>query len=454
MKISRSFCLLTVAVSIIASLPGCNSAAPQVVEIPPPEVTVGKPLVQKVTDFYEYTGRIEAIDSVEIKARVSGYLTKRPFSEGEEVERGELLFEIDQRPFQASLAAAEAQLAAARAEVAETTARVNRYTEARKRGAISQDEFDTAVANKLTAEAKVDAANAEIRQAALDLEFTDIKAPIDGRIGRASADVGNLISGGLGSSPLATVVSQDPIYVQFNIDERALLEYQERARAEGRETRPDRLIELNLPIYLGLPSEDGFPHVGLLVFGDNRIDPSTGTVMCRAAFRNNSRFLTPGLFVRVRIPKGDARERVLVEDRIIGTDQATKFVLSVDENDVANYVKVETGPIIDGLRAIDDGLTGDETLIVNGAMRVRPGITVNPTSEEPPPALAADESLPDPTQELDAVRKEFLEYEGNTAELDTSETSSEEASVGEDTSDTDTNTEAPAETPPDQEAEN
>jgi len=412
----------------VAGLWGCGAAPPPIAEMPPPEVTLGRPLKKKITEHYEYTGRVEAIDSVEIKARVSGYLTKRPFSEGEEVQKGELLFEIDQRPFQASLDAAKAQLAAAEAEVAETTARVNRYTEARKRGAISQDEFDTAVANKLTAQAKVDAAQAEIRQVELDLEFTRVTAPIDGRIGQASADVGNLISGGLGSSTLATVVSQNPIYVQFNVDERALLEYQQRAEAQGRNVRPDRLIELNIPVYLGLPIDEGFPHVGLLVFGDNRIDPATGTVMCRAAFRNESRYLTPRLFVRVRIPKGDPREAVLVEDRIIGTDQATKFVLSVGEDNVAKFVPVKTGPIVDGLRFIEDGLTGEETLIVNGAMRVRPGMTVNPTGEEPPPIGTTDESMPDPKAEMAEVRKAFLRYEARTTELDVPESSGENAS--------------------------
>lgn len=392
MPLSLISLLIAALLVVTAPLSGCGRATsgPPGGPPPPPEVTVTTPAVQKVTEYFEYVGRVRAIDRVEVRAQLSGYLISKGFAAGEEVAKGQTLFEIDPRPFEAALAAANARKAAAKASLAEATARLKRYDRALESGAITRDEYEGVLAAKLTAEADIEAADAQIRTADLDLEFATITSPIDGRIGESLVDPGNLVVGGVGSEPLATIVSEDPIFVAFDVDERAALFFWEGNREELGTSRPENIRELGYPVRIGLPGEKDYPHEGVVEFVDNEIDPTTGTIRVRGEFANATRFLAPGMFVRVRLPKGDEpTESLVIPDRAVATDANNKYLLVADPEDVARYREITLGPLTPDGRVIRDGLAADDRVILDGHSRVRPGMSVAP-STDPGPAVDGD----------------------------------------------------------------
>ena len=380
-------CLLAVA----AAGPGCRE--PKVVAPPPPEVSVSQPIEEPVQETLGFTGRISAVDSVEVRARVTGYITKVAFTDGALVKAGDLLFEIDPREYQAAVLRAEGEVARLRAQLARTESEVARNQALRPSGAASARELERSVAEKGAAEGELKAKLAQLELARLDVEFTQVKAPVAGRVSRAEITAGNLVVVGASGGPLlTTVVSLDPIYVNFDTDERALIRLRRGTIARDDVAAPENVRAAAAPVLVALADENDFTHRGTIDFIDNQIDPSTGTIHVRAVLPNPDRLLTPGLFVRVRVPVGEPRPGILVTDRAIGTDQDRKYVLVVNEKNVVEYRPVKLGPLQGALRAVAEGLAPGEWVIVNGIQRARPGATVTPekVSMRPgPPAAAA-----------------------------------------------------------------
>jgi RND family efflux transporter MFP subunit len=346
---------------------------------PPPEVTISKPVSREVTDYFEFPGQTEAVGEVEVRARVTGYLVKVNFVDGQNVKKGDMLYEIDPRPYQAALDRAKGDLVRLLAMADKAKADLARSERLRPSGAVSQDEYEQHVANLAVHKASIQSAEAAVRDAQLNLEFTKISSPIDGRVSRTRITEGNLVQPAPGDATLlTTVVTTNPIYVYFNVDEHVLLQYQELIFKTGQELHPKILKNLRLPVEIGMANEDGFPHAGIIDFADNKIDRNTGTLRTRGVFDNAKEYLTPGLFVRVRTPFGAPHRALLVNERAIGTDQRQKYLLTVDKHDVVEYRRVKVGRLLDGLRVIESGLKPDDLVIVNGLQRARPGSTVQP----------------------------------------------------------------------------
>jgi multidrug efflux system membrane fusion protein len=342
---------------------------------PPPPVSVAPAVERQVTEWDEFSGRLVAVERVELRSRVSGYLRSIHFRPGQLVQKGDLLFQVDPRPFEAALARAEAALASARtrAELARTElARAERLLAER---AVAQRDVDERAAARRDLDASILAAEAAVKTARLDLEYASIRAPISGRISKEEVTVGNLIQGD-GPSPtlLTSLVSVDPIYAEFEGDEQVYLKYMQMAR-NGE--RPSSRTTRN-PVLLGLANEQGFPRRGQMVFVDNRIDPQTGTIRARAEFENKDGALTPGLFARIRLLGSGSYKAVMTPERAIGTDQSKRFVLVVGGDGIAQFREVKLGALIDGMRVVRDGLQPGELVVVNGLQRVRPGAPVTP----------------------------------------------------------------------------
>ncbi len=377
----RSNVLKSVAIAVPLSvaaaiaLSGCKSEANTPPAAPAVAVTAAAAIERKVTEWDEFTGRLEAVESVEIRPRVTGYIESVNFAEGSLVKKDDLLFVIDPRPYRAALDKAKAELtrATARAELAHSDATRSEKLLAIK--AVSQEEYDERLNAAREADANVIAARAAVEAAQLDLGFTRVTAPISGRISKAAVTAGNLVTGGSGSAPLlTTIVSVDPIYVSFDGDEQVYLKYTELARRGDRQSSRDAAN----PVQMGLANEEGYPHTGSMVFVDNQIDPHTGTIRARAAFSNKEGFFTPGLFARVKLLGQNSYSAVLVDDRAIGTDQSQKFVYVIDDENKVAYRTVKIGRITDGLRIVQQGLAPGEKVIVNGLQRVHPGSVVQP----------------------------------------------------------------------------
>jgi multidrug efflux system membrane fusion protein len=368
---------------------GCGRGG-ELSALPPPEVSVSQPLEEPVEEALEFTGRTSAVESVEVRARVTGYITRVAFTDGALVNAGDLLFEIDPREYQAAVLRAEGQVARLQALLARAESEVGRTTSLRPSGAASARELERATAEKGSAEGELKTALAQLETARLDLEFTRVTAPIPGRASRAEVTKGNLVVVGVSGGPLlTTIVSVDPIYVYFDADERSLIRVRKARMAEGNAAVPETP---QFPAFAGLAEEEGFPHRGMVDFLDNQVDPSTGTIRVRAVLPNPGALLTPGLFVRVRVPVSDPRPALLVTDRAIGTDQDRKYVLVVNDQGVVEYRPVKLGSMHDGLRIVTTGLAPGEWVVVNGIQRARPGVTVTPqkVSMRPgPPAPAA-----------------------------------------------------------------
>jgi RND family efflux transporter MFP subunit len=375
--------LLVGLVSLVAACQQPQAApAPRL-----PEVTVSQPVTREVVELDEHTGRLEAVESVEIRARVSGYLQAVHFTDGVIVEKGALLFVIDPRPYQAELDRAKAASEQARARYERTQKDLARAQQLAKLRAISQEELDTRAADRREAEEAVQAARAAVEVARLNVEFTEVRAPISGRISRQLVTEGNLVNGGTANSTLlTTIVSLDPIYAYFEVDERS---YLKRARLLRAGNRTDAR-RAKTPVHLGLATETGFPHEGQLDFIDNRLDPNTGTMTGRAIFRNRDLALVPGLFARIRLPGSSPYQALLIRDEAIGSDQTQRFALVVNGQNTVEYRKVELGPMIDGLRVIREGLNPEDWVIVNGVQRVRAGAKVDPRKQ----TLSTEQVLP------------------------------------------------------------
>lgn len=356
-------------------LQGCRSEADAQVAAPAPQVTVAAALEREVQEWDEFTGRLEAVESVEVRPRVTGYIESANFAEGSLVKKGDLLFVIDQRPYRAELDKAQAELARAIARAELSATDVERSEKLLGVKAVSREEYDQRLNAQREAQANVEAARAAVTSAKLNLEFTRITAPIGGRVSRAVVTAGNLVTGGSNAATLlTTVVSIDPIYVTFEGDEQVYLKYTELAR---RGDRPSSRDAAN-PVLMGLANEQGYPRRGAMTFVDNQVDSRTGTIRARASFDNKDGFLTPGLFARVKLLGHNSHKAVLVDDRAIGTDQSQKFVYVVDAENKVAYRAVKIGRLTDGLRIVQEGLQPGENVIVNGLQRVHPGTLVAP----------------------------------------------------------------------------
>jgi membrane fusion protein, multidrug efflux system len=371
---SKPALTLSVLAVVSATLSACarNEAATNAAAAPPPQVTVAQVISKPVTEFDEFTGRFEAIDRVEIRPRVSGYISSLNFTEGSEVKKGDVLFVIDQRPYAAELKHAQAQLAQAKSQLALAKSEKARATNLLAQHAISQEEFDTRSSSDEQAVANVQLAESALDTAQLNMTYTKVISPINGRISRANVTLGNLVSNG--QTLLTTVVSLDPIYVRFDGDEQAYL----RSVKEARDRAAAGSKEAAAPVLVGLADEPGFPHPGVIVFQDNEVDPQTGTIRTRAKLDNHDRAFTPGLFARVRLLGDKKYDALLINDSAVGTDQTVKYVLVVGADNKVEYRPVKLGPVIDGLRVIREGLKVNDTIVVNGLQRVRPGSPVTP----------------------------------------------------------------------------
>jgi RND family efflux transporter MFP subunit len=362
-----------VLLAALLGLSGCGSDATATAQPPAPQVSVASALERDVTEWDEFTGRLEAVESVEVRPRVTGYIESVNFTEGSTVRKGDLLFVIDPRPYRAELSKAEAELAraVARSELAVSDeARSEKLLDIK---AVSREEYDSRVNGSREAKADVAAARAAVDSAKLNLEFTRITAPISGRVSKAVVTAGNLVTGGSNAATLlTTVVSLDPMYVTFEGDEQIYLKYNELSRRGERSSSRD----VANPVLMGLANEDGYPHSGAMVFVANQVDPRTGTIRARASFENKDGYLTPGLFARVKLLGHNSYRAVLVDDRAIGTDQSQKFVYVVDAQKKVVYRQVKVGRLQDGLRIVQQGLQPGETVVVNGLQRVRPGVVV------------------------------------------------------------------------------
>jgi RND family efflux transporter MFP subunit len=351
---------------------------------PPPTVTVAKPVERGIVDQDEYVGRFVAVDSVEVRARVSGYLDQIHFRDGQMVKQGDLLFTIDKRPFQNTVAQARGTLAQAKANLAFTEADLERAKQLVRDRTITEQTFDQRTQAQRSAAASVASNEAAVRQAELDLEFTELRAPIAGRIGDRRVSRGNLVTGGTGATTmLANIVSLDPIRFEFTMDEASYLRY-ERFSSSGKEVtgRDGGVI-----VELKLLDEKTFEHRGYMDFVDNTIDRSSGTIRGRASFSNPDAVLTPGMFGRIRVPGSPTYNALLLPDAAIGTEQIRKFVLVVGDDNTAVQRYVTLGPLSDdNLRIIKDGIKAGDRVIVNGLMRVRPGQKVTPQEQGTAPA--------------------------------------------------------------------
>ena len=359
---------------LLVALFAAGCARNEAAEAPaaPPSVQVAKVVSKPITEFDEFTGRFEAVERVELRPRVSGYVTATRFEQGHEVKRGDVLYVIDPRPYEATLKHARAELARAHTQAELARSERERATRLIEKHAISQEEFDARTAGNEQAAANVAAAEAAVDAAALDLSFTQVRAPIDGLVGRAEVTAGNFVSAG--QSLLTTVVSIDPIYVAFDGDEQVYLKYvnmELRGERQSSRTAPN-------PVWVGLADEQGHPHQGHMVFLDNELDPNTGTIHARGLFANKDRRFTPGMFARVKLIGSAEYNALLINDSAVGTDQSVKFVLKVGADNKVEYAPVKLGPIVDGLRVVREGLKAGDTILVKGLQQVRPGMPVTP----------------------------------------------------------------------------
>jgi RND family efflux transporter MFP subunit len=411
-RIGRLAAVTATTLALIAILfdnSGCNQPQ-KPPEMKPPEVVVTTPVTDMVTDYAEFTGRLDALKTVDIRARVSGYVLTVPFKEGDEVKEGDLLFQIDPQPYQADLAQAKANLnlcIADRKLQEKNAVRANRLIGE----SMGQEEYDTMQAARAKAIASEGAAQAALDRAKLYLSYTRVTAPVSGRISRRNVDPGNLVRADDSGLALTRIVTEDPMYAYFDVDERTYLNLLESTGT----TQPSAAMSLSLPVMMGLANEplDSFPHTGTINFIDNRVEPNTGTIRMRGVFHNVDRTLKPGMFVRIRLPLGQPYRATLIEDKALMSDQGRKYVFVVDKDNKAAYRPVEIGQAVHGRRVAkrtneggeadssevvvlrvvkraakgkegQEGLAPGEKVIVSGQQRVRRGATVHFTEEAPP----------------------------------------------------------------------
>jgi RND family efflux transporter MFP subunit len=373
---------------IMSTLTGCKRSASGPGGPPAaatPEVTVAKPIARHLKDWDEFTGRLTSRKRVEVHSRVSGYITQVSFKEGTEVKAGDLLFTIDPRPYEAIVERAEAMLAQARSAADVASVEARNATALRQGQAISVEESERRLKSATGEQAGVRGAEAALRAAKLDLEFTQIRAPISGRISDARVTEGNLVSGGTQNTTLlTTIVELDPIYCEIEADERSVLKYREMHKTGERVSA----LFARVPAEMALINQEGWPHHGEVDFVDNQINPATGTIRARAVFPNADRLMAPGFFAKIRIPGGGEYDGLLIRDSAVGDDQGSSFVWVLDAEDKAVYRPVTLGPLLDGLRIVRSGLQADERVVVLGLMSVRNGVKVKATLTDMLPAAA------------------------------------------------------------------
>jgi multidrug efflux system membrane fusion protein len=396
MPISIRLPFTAAALMLATALAGCSDSQNHAAAPPPTAVTVAKPVQRTIVDQDQYVGRFVAVDMVEVRGRLSGYLSKIHFQDGQMVKEGDLLFTIDRRPFQIALDQARGNLELAKANLAFAESDLARGQELLRNKTITEQTFEQRTQAKRVAEASVTAQEALVHSAELDLnEFTELRAPVAGRIGDRRVSIGNLVTGGTSGTTtlLATIVSMDPIRFEFTFDEAAYLRYQRLAKGG---TDPAG-HEGSTPVKIKLIDEQNFAHEGQMDFVDNAIDRATGTIRGRAQFGNPDGLFTPGMFANIQVPASQPYEALMVPDVAIGSEQARKYVLVVDAENIARPKYVTLGDVADGLRVVKDGLAPDDRVVTNGIARIRPGQKVTPQEEgaQPPPAPAKSQASAD-----------------------------------------------------------
>ena len=389
------------AATLLVALAGCGRSSPPVVAPPPPEVVVTRPVVAEVTDTIEFTGNATAVETVDLKPRVGGFVTAVHFADGQDVSVGDPLFDIDDRTYLIARDQAEAEIEREQAELAELESERVRNEALLPRGAITQEQVDIILAKHDMAAATLKKDRAMLAQAELDLGFCRVTAPIAGRIGARTVNVGELVGSGAAPTTLATIVSVDPVYVTFFADERSLLVARQRAIRDRREDRrgegePEAnaaeweptwcdIRDLAIPVDVALVTDEGFPRRGVLAFVDIAVRASTGTIRCRAILDNPDWLIAPGMFCRVRLPFGDPAEALLVPDRAIGIEQGRRTVAVVGSDDRVTIREITPGKLDGSMRVVTKGLAAGDRVIVSGLQRVRDGAVVRPVEAQPAP---------------------------------------------------------------------
>ena len=385
----RTTALGVVLALTVAVIAGCSGKAAETGMPPPPDVSVAPVLVKQISQWDDFSGRVEAVENVDLRPRVSGYIDRVNYEEGQEVRKGDVLFTIDSRSYRAELARAQADLARARSQAELGRSEAARAKKLSDLQAISTESYEQRRSAAAEAQANVAAAQAAVDAARLNLEFTQVRAPISGRAGRALVTAGNLVSAGDTASVLTTLVSLDKMHVHFDTDERTFLHYAELARKGERPSENGA----GVPVQVGLVGEDGFPHTGVVDFLDNQVDPATGTIRARALLDNADRAFTPGLFARVRVLGSGQFKAMLVDDKAVLTDQDRKYVYVVDGKGQAQRKDVQLGRTADGLRIVESGLAAGDKVIVSGVQKVFfPGMPVKAKTV----AMGAPEPAPQP----------------------------------------------------------
>ena len=383
-KLIRNFTLGTIAVMVLAACGGTETTAPSAPP-PPPEITVATVIHERITEWDEFTGRLQAPQTVSLVPRVSGYIEKVLFQEGALVKKGDVLFLIDSQPFDTEVKRLKADLINAKAAAQLASHDYDRAKKLGKQRAISNEAVDNRRAQQQQTAAQVASVQAALTRAQLDVQYTKVTAPIDGRVSYAMVTEGNFVNAG--QSELTSVVSTDAMYAYFDLDEQTYLKYDRLAsagkRVDARDTNADN------PVYMGLANDTGYPHIGHIDFVDNRINQQTGTIRIRARFTNQDNSLIPGLFARVKLIGSDTYEGILIDNKAIGTDLNNKFVLVVNTENTLEYRPVTLGETINGLRIVTQGLAPEDVIVVNGLQRVRPAMQIKPN----PVAMASDETL-------------------------------------------------------------
>ena len=349
-----------------------------------PEVTVAAPVRKSIVEWDDFTGRFEATDDVSVRSRVTGYLDQVHFRDGELVQKGDLLFSIDQRSFKAAAAESRSRLEIAKTALDLAKQEYDRAASLRTSGAVAESAFDQRRQQYLAAQAEVAAANASLQQTQLSLDYTRIEAPIGGRIGRKLISVGNLVNAN--DTVLTTIVALNPIYFYFDVDERSYIAYS-RSALQGRSPSSR---DVPFEVRMSIPGDPKQSRTGSMNFVDNRVDSATGTVWARALFDNSDLFLQPGMFGRISIPGSGRYEAILIPDEAIGSDQDRRIVYVVKSDNTIGAQQIRPGPKIDGYRVVREGLKGDETIVIDGLVRVRPGVTITPQAKTLPPVAASN----------------------------------------------------------------